>query len=329
MEKTIRELAASRWRKHIKPHRALGRLEDVAFKLAELREKISPPLKKMRLLLFVADHGVAFRGVSALEPSTTVRLLNRIVAGGTAVNIFCQQYGIELITVDVGSRYQGNLPKGIVDCRVGKGTSDISIKLAMSVDQRDLAIEHGKLIALKAIEDGTDLLGVGEIGIGNTTIAAALTSALLKLPPNETVDRGTGINDKQLKLKEEIVQKALLLHDQYLSDPLDCLCAIGGFEFAAMVGAILTCSETRTPVVIDGYATSISALLAQRISPSVSEVLFWSHLSRERGQLHILKQFNQKPLLDLEMALGEGTGAVLAMQILALCSKVLSDIDCF
>ena len=325
--KEIRRLAVTQWRKHLKPRRALGLIENVAFRLAEVRRKISPALKRSRLLLFVGDHGIAFQGVSAMEPGATAHLLDRIAAGGTAANIFCRHFGIELKTFDVGSRYEGKLPDTINDCRVGFGTSDISVEPAMTSEQRDLAIEHGKRAVYRAVEEGIDLCGVGEIGIGNTSVAASLTSALLGLKPEKTVDRGTGISKQQMQLKRGLVDKALKLHIKMLTDPLNCLRAIGGFEFAGIVGAILACSETRTPVVIDGFATSVSALIASRLSPSVSEVLFFSHITRERGQRYILEAFKQKPLFNLKMALGEGTGAAIGMDLVLLSSQLLADID--
>lgn len=328
-DKKLKQVAITHWRKHLKPVRALGRLEDLAFRLVEIRQRIKPPIRKMRLLLFLGDHGVAFRGVSVLEPNDTSLLIDRIAAGGTAANIFCRHFQIELEAIDVGTRYSGKLPKCILDYRVGQGTKDISVEPAMNVSQRDLAIESGRLAVSRALADGVDLIGVGEIGIANTLVSAALTSTLLKVDPEKTVDRGTGINDEQLRIKQNIVEIALDLHRKSLIDPLSCLQLIGGFEFAGMMGAILECSESRIPVVIDGFASSVAALLAQKLSNKVGEVVLFSHVSRERGQKLIMKEINVSPLFDLEMALGEGTGAALGMNAASLSSRLMAEIDCF
>lgn len=323
------ETAELKWRKHLKPERALGRLETATFRLAELRGKLQPPISRLRLILFLADHGIASKGVSAMEQSATAHLIDRISAGGAAANIFCRHAGVELETVDVGSRYSGPLPSGIMDCRVAPGTQDISERAAMTPAQRDEAIEHGRAAARRAIQDGVDLLGVGEIGIGNTTVAAALTSLLLDLEPSETVDRGTGITPEQLKLKRQLVRTSLDRHRERARTPVESLACLGGFEFAAIFGVALTCAESKLPLVTDGYATAAATLLAAKTSTAVSPVVFASHVSRERGHRHILTELNLDPFFELDFCLGEGTGSVLGMQFLELGSNLLADLACF
>lgn len=324
----VRE-AARRWGSQIVPVRGLGVLEDLALKVAGLQNMERPEIVSKQLLVFAGDHGVASEHVSVFEQSATRSLCVAIGRGGGVINKFCDQFGARLVLVDVG--IVGELPEA-VNTRVRKireGTHNISCRAAMSETECRRAIEVGRDVASKALEQGQSLIGVGEIGIANTTVGSALAGKLLEMSARLVVGRGTGVSDEVLEHKRRVVEKAWARCRASSTDTVGCLASLGGFEIAAMVGAYLEASDRRAIAAVDGFTSSVAALAACRLNSRVREVLVFSHRSGERGHGPVLEAIEGLPLVNLEMRLGEGTGAVIGMALVELSCRILREVDCF
>lgn len=322
----FKKLALEQIKKSIKPVRGLGKFEDLAVQLSAITHQLKPSISKACLLLFAADHGIANRGVSLLNPDFTSELLKKISTGNATINLFCEHFDVDLKVIDVGTRFNGLLPLNIIDKRISKGTKDFLEVPCMTLQEYNKAINIGINSVNQAKKEGYEIIGIGEIGIGNTTIASALTAATLKLDVELVVSRGTGIDDKTLELKKAIVRQCLSKYTDILNDPPKCLQSFGGFEVVAMVGATATCIKHKIPLVLDGVTTSIAAYMSCIMEGLSTDSLFFSHLSREIAHPYILSAVGKKPLIDLEMALGEGTGSVIGISLLKLSSKILSHI---
>lgn len=317
------------WRTQIKPKRGLGVLEDLAAQVSMIRGTAKPPVTRKRLLLFCADHGVAKEGVSIFKQDVTSHLTRSALFGKAAVSVFSSVADADLTVVDVGLVHDIEVHPDLIIRKVGRGTRNIRLFPAMERSECLEAIEIGRDAVLTAIDKGSYLIGVGEIGIGNTTSAAAVASAILGRSPDETVGRGTGVSDEILKLKKQIVAEALCLHQPDRTDVLDCLAKLGGFEIAGMAGAMLASGAKRVPVVVDGFVATVAALCACRLERELIHYLVFSHRSAEQGHTTVLQTLGATPLLDLQMCLGEGTGAILGMTLVELCCRLLTDLDCF
>jgi nicotinate-nucleotide--dimethylbenzimidazole phosphoribosyltransferase len=315
------------WNRHIRVPSGLGQLEEIAIRLAGIRGSVQPGFAKKRLLLFCGDHGVAEEGVSAFPQSATGHLVRKAVAGTAAAGVFCRAYECDIIVVDVGT-IDPEPPLGALVHKIRYGTYNFAKRAAMSRDECSLAMRIGFQITAE-LAPRSDIICLGEIGIGNTTSAAALMSATLKLAPAQTAGCGTGISREQLQKKVRIISGALDYLEPDPDDPLDCLSKVGGFEIAALVGAICGAAFCGRPVVIDGFATSVAALLAARAQPDIQPFLFFSHLSREKGHKRLLQVCDATWYLDLGLGLGEGTGAVVGSSLLSLSARLLSELDCF
>jgi nicotinate-nucleotide--dimethylbenzimidazole phosphoribosyltransferase len=278
-----------------KPPGSLGRLELVANRCAAIRGTLPLTANRLCIVLFAADHGVCQEGVSMYPQAVTAQMVANFHSGGAAINAFARALGIELKVVDVG---------------VGRGTRNFCVEPAMTAPEMMKAIEAG-------IEAATDasVAGFGEMGIGNTTSASAITAALTGEPVEALVGIGTGADADCMARKRSAVRRALALHAASLSDPLGILQCVGGFEIAAMCGFCLGCAERRVPVVMDGFISTAAAALALRLCPALSGYLFAAHRSAEPGHSRLLAMMGQEPILDLGMRLGEGTGAALAMKL--------------
>ncbi|GAC1341601.1 MAG: hypothetical protein NVSMB23_13350 [Myxococcales bacterium] len=305
-----------------KPAGSLGRLEEIAAWYAGARGRFpSPAPRDVVLALFAADHGVAAEGVSAYGSPVTAAMIANVMAGGAAVNALARLHQARIVLVDVG--VAGDLsavPRAPVvalrSLRVRAGTRNLRREPALTRAEALQALEAGASVAAQAAAEGADLLALGEIGIANTTAAAALVCAFTGAPPEEIVGSGTGLGSEALAHKIAVVRDALALHRPDCEDALSVLAALGGLEIAAMAGCALEAARHRLPVVLDGFIASAAALVAFRLEPSVSSYLLAAHASAERGARAALRALGLSPLLDLGLRLGEGTGAVIAADLL-------------
>jgi nicotinate-nucleotide--dimethylbenzimidazole phosphoribosyltransferase len=322
LDETARLAAIAHQRRLTKPIGSLGRLEELAVWYAAVRGRFpAPPAKQMRLAIFAGDHGVVVEGVSAYGSQLTAAMVCNVMAGGAAINALAgaANVAIELVDVGVAGDLSAAPTSPLVSLRNHKiraGTANLRLGSAMTETDTATAIAMGESLADELVSAGADVVGVGEIGIGNTTAAAALVCALTGSTPDATVGRGTGIDDAVRRRKVQVVTDALALHRSWGKPPLEVLAALGGFEIAAMVGFILQAARRGMPVVLDGIVSNAAALVTCAYQPQAREYLLASHRSPEPGAALALDILKLAPLLELGMRLGEGTGAVLAMSIL-------------
>jgi nicotinate-nucleotide--dimethylbenzimidazole phosphoribosyltransferase len=309
-----------------KPRRSLGRLEDLACQIAAARGTPAPPLPTSAVVVMAADHGVAEEGVSAYPAEVTGQMLLNFARGGAAINVLCRQVGARLLVVDMGTRAPVEAP-GVLDRRIGPGTRNFTVGPAMTREQAIAALEAGIAIAVGLAEDGVDLIGLGDMGIGNTTAASALTAAFTGLDPQEVTGRGTGVDDAGWARKVAAIRRALAVNP--LGDPLDIAASLGGFEILGLAGLVLGAAARRLPVMMDGFITAAAALVAVRLAPAAAGYLIASHRSVEVGHRALLVALQAKPLLDLELRLGEGSGAALALPLCEAAVRILHDMATF
>src|ERR1051326_1032124 len=286
-----------------KPPGGLGRLEDLARNFGLMRGSTKPVLERRTIFTFAADHGVSREGVSAYPREVTAQMVFNFLSGGAAINVLCRHYGIENVVVDIGVDYDFPELPGLLRKKIGRGTDNFLKGRAMTEQQAIQSIETGMGLA-----DGYDIVGTGEMGIGNTTSSAAILAAVTEVPAEEVVGRGTGVDDEGVRHKAAVVREALGRHKPDPNDGLDLLTKIGGFEIGAIAGLIIGAASRRIPVVVDGFISGAGAMIATRLAPVCREYLFFSHLSRERGHKQMLQFFDARPIVDLAMCLGEETG---------------------
>jgi nicotinate-nucleotide--dimethylbenzimidazole phosphoribosyltransferase len=326
VEKTIQEIhpidprwidsARQRQLELTKPPGSLGRLEEIANRCASIRESFQLTASHPRIVLFAADHGVCAEGVSAYPQEVTAQMVLNFLRGGAAINAFARSGEIELKVVDVGVATPLPLSGDLISRRAAPGTRNFCAAPAMTETQMTAALETGLELACDSAMAGCDLLGFGEMGIGNTTSASAIAAALTRSPIAAVVGCGAGADDACMARKRSAIERALALHAYSLGDPLGILRCVGGLEIAAMCGFCLGAAARRVPVVMDGFIATAAAALAVRLCPASSGYLFASHRSEEPGHAHFLAMLEQEPLLHLGMRLGEGTGAALAMKLI-------------
>ena len=307
-----------------KPPGSLGRLEAIAIWLAGVTGTPRPTVGRKAIVVAAADHGVTRQGVSAYPPDVTAQMVANFVAGGAAINVLAARVGAEVTVVDVG--VAGTIPSGpaapgarggrLVDRRLRPGTNDLSLGTAMSREEALAAVAVGLEVVGALRRDGVDLVGIGEMGIGNTTAASAVTAALTGASPSDVTGRGTGIDDATHLRKIALVEAALELHRPDPDDPIAVLAAVGGLEIGALVGVILGAVGARIPVVLDGFITASAALLAAALASAAPPRMLAAHRSVEPGHVVALRHLGLDPLLDLELRLGEGTGAALAFGLI-------------
>ncbi|MEI8243985.1 MAG: nicotinate-nucleotide--dimethylbenzimidazole phosphoribosyltransferase [bacterium] len=312
-----------------KPQGSLGRLEEIARQYCLITGTARPRLGKKRICCFAGDHGVADEGVSAFPKAVTPQMVMNMLGGGAAINVLSRHAGADLVVVDVGVDDPLESAPGLCRRKVRRGTNNMTRGPAMSLPEAEQAIAAGIALAGAAQQDGVTLLGTGDMGIANTTPATALFAAYTGCSVESLAGRGTGIDDARLLHKIAVIRKALDVNKERLSTPLETLAAVGGLEIAGICGLVLGAAACRIPVVVDGFISSAGALAACRICPAVGDYLFFSHLSREQGHKAVLQQIKARPILDLDMRLGEGTGAALAMLIIEGALKVYNEMATF
>ncbi len=312
-----------------KPPGSLGRLEELACTLAAIRgtADLEPPVKA--LVVMAGDHGVAEEGVSAFPQEVTRQMVLNFVRGGAAVSVLGRQAGARLVVVDMGVKAPLPADPAIRSARVGAGTRNLARGPAMTRAEAVRALEAGLALAEELADDGVTLVGLGEMGIANTTPASALVAAYLGLAPEEVTGRGTGIDDATHRRKVDAVRRGLELARPDPADPLGTLASLGGFELAGMAGLALGCATRRVPVLMDGFISTAAALAAARIAPRCAYALLASHASVEPGHRAALAALGRRPLLDLGLRLGECTGAALAMHLVEAAIRVLREMATF
>lgn len=313
-DKTMAQ-ARERQEQLTKPPKSLGRLEDIAIHMAGILGQERPVLARKAVIVMAADHGVAAEGVSAYPSAVTPQMVYNFLHGGAAINALARHEGAEVIVVDVGVAAEIHHAH-LLARKVAYGTANMAVGPAMSEAQMLAAIQVGIETLNAQVQQGLSIVATGEMGIGNTTAASAITAALLQVPAAQVVGRGTGISDEQLAHKIQIVERALTINTPDAQNALDVLMKVGGLEIAGLVGVILAAAAQKIPVVIDGFISGSAALVACAYCPQVSDYLLAGHLSIERGHRLILQRLRLQPILELELRLGEGTGAVLAMNII-------------
>lgn len=312
-----------------KPRGSLGRLEELACRLASIYGTPNPAMPAKAVVVMAADHGCAVEGISAYPQEVTGQMVRNFVAGGAAINVLARQQQARVVVVNMGTKDSlDGLPE-VRSHRMGPGTANFTRGPAMSPESAVRALEIGVSLAAELQEAGVGLLAVGEMGIANTTAASAITAAMLRHTPEQVTGRGTGVDDAMLKRKIWAIGQGLSINRPNPDDALDVLAKVGGFEIAGLAGVILGAAARRMPVVLDGFITGAAALVAAGLCPGVREYLIAAHRSTEPGHNVILHNLDLRPLLELNMRLGEGTGAVLALNVVDASLRLLREMATF
>jgi nicotinate-nucleotide--dimethylbenzimidazole phosphoribosyltransferase len=321
--------ATARLNSLTKPLGSLGRLEEIAARLVEIREEERPNCSRKIIFTLAADHGVSEEGVSAYPKAVTRQMVLNFLSGGAAINVLSRHCGVEMVIVDVGVESEFDDKAGLVKAKVRPGTRNFTHGPAMTESELHSALAVGFDLAAMAERKGCTLVGTGEMGIGNTTAASAITAVLTGRPVAEVTGRGTGLDDQGLKHKIIVIERALATNSPDPAMPLDVLRQVGGLEIAGLTGLIVGCACRRIPVVVDGFISTAAAAVACALQPKVRLFLFAGHKSSEPGHSALLDLLGAAPLLDLEMRLGEGTGAALAMTIIEAAARLFNEMTTF
>jgi nicotinate-nucleotide--dimethylbenzimidazole phosphoribosyltransferase len=316
-----------------KPRESLGRLEELACHIAAMRGTSTPELSNKAIVVMAADHGVALEGVSAYPQEVTRQMVLNFLNGGAAINVLSRHAGARLLVVDMGTK-DLEIPERVShgelrNLSLAQGTQNFADGPAMSREQALLAVSRGVELADELADDGVMLVALGEMGIGNTTSASALTAVLSGSAVLDVTGSGTGIEPAVRTKKVRVIERALRMNRPDPSDPFDVLHKLGGFELAGLAGLCLGAAARRLPIVLDGFITGAAALVAARIAPAVRDYFIAAHRSREPGHARVLEQLRLRPLLDLDLCLGEGTGAALSLPLIDAALEVLHDMATF
>lgn len=313
-----------------KPLGALGKIEELAVRLSVIQKNLSPAVDCKRMFVFAGDHGVVEEGVSAFPAKVTVQMVENFLDGGAAINAFCRQYGIELAVIDMGVNGEFRDHPQLVKMKVAKGSRNFAVQSAMTEAEAILSIEHGARVFLdKNSMENCAMAGMGEMGIGNSSSAAAIICAASGLSVEAVVGRGTGIDDRGLKRKREVIEKALAFHAPVRNDALGLLSMLGGYELGGICGAILAAASEGCCVVLDGIISTAAGVLAYLLCPEVKDYLVAGHKSVEVGHRAALDLIGLQPVLDLDMRLGEGTGAAITMNLIELSCRMMREMASF
>ena len=316
----------------VKPKGSLGRLEEFAARIVAIKEQEKPSIGKKAVFVFAGDHGVVEEGISAYPQDVTKAMVENFLNGVAGINVLAKAAGADVYVVDVG--VNGNIEKEspyLIKKKVRNGTGNIACGPAMSVEEAKEAISVGIEVADMAKQKGIDIVAAGDMGIGNTTPSSAIFCAVLGIEPEEMVDKGTGIDEAKLKKKIEVVKRALKVNRDFIEkeDPVEILSAIGGLEIAGICGLCIGGAKNRLLVLVDGFISCAGALIAMKLKPEIRDYLFFSHCSAERGHRLFFEKIKEKPILDLEMRLGEGTAAAIAMHIIECATKIYNEMATF
>ncbi len=312
-----------------KPPGALGRLESVAIQLAAMQGTARPGLERVRIAVFAADHGVAAEGVSAFPQAVTAEMIRNFARGGAAISVLAQHLGASLEVMNLGTVVDTGPLDGVLHLPLGAGTANFTQDAAMSCEQLARALNAGRQSAERAKVADAQLFIGGEMGIGNTTAASAVACALLGADAAALAGPGTGLDAQGVARKAGVIARALALHGEHFSDPIEVLRRVGGFEIAALSGAFMACAKMGVPVLVDGFIATVAALVAVRRCAETKDWLLYSHTSAEPGHLRVLEALGAQPLLNLGMRLGEGSGAAVAVPLLRVACALHNDMATF
>ena len=312
-----------------KPTGSLGRLEQLSVQLAGIFGTDRPVPRGKTVVVAAADHGVVAQDVTGYPQEVTAQMVLNFLAGGAAINAMARTAGVDLLIVDAGVAAPLPDHPDLRGLGVGRGTADFTRGPAMTRQQAEACVTAGVEIALETAEAGADLIGTGDMGIGNTTASSAIAAVTTGRPPAETTGRGTGRTDRELAHKTAVVERAIEVNRPDPGDGLDVLAKVGGFEIGVLAGVVLGGALARRVVVLDGFISGAACLVAHTLCPTVTDYVVGSHLSAEAGHRAVLSHLGLRPLLDLDMRLGEGTGSVLAMGLIEAAAACLADMATF
>ena len=330
LDESAMQIARTRQDTLTKPRGSLGRLEELSIHLAGITANPLPKVENKTVIVMAADHGVTREAVSAYPAEVTQQMVLNFLHGGAAINVLARQAQARVVVVDMGVAVKVDDPTGqLIQRRVGTGTANLAQGPAMTREQAEESIQSGVAVALEEISKGADILAAGDMGIGNTTSAAAIACALLNLHPEKIAGRGTGVDDDGLKRKIAVIARALDVNKPNASDALDVLAKVGGFEIGGLAGVMLASAEKRKPVLVDGFISTAAALIAVSLAPAARNYMIAAHVSQERGHKLMLEWLGLNPLLGLNMRLGEGTGAALAFHLIEASTRILCEMATF
>jgi nicotinate-nucleotide--dimethylbenzimidazole phosphoribosyltransferase len=312
-----------------KPVGSLGRLEELAASYIAITGELKPQVPRGVVFTFAADHGVTMEAVSAYPREVTPQMVLNFLRGGAGVNVLARHAGVDVRVVDIGVDYEFDAVPGLLHRKVMKGTRNLAVESAMTRNQAEQAVMVGVELATEAVGEGIGLIGTGEMGIGNTTPSSAITAAMTGRSVEDVTGHGTGIDESGRRHKVAVIERAIELHRPNSADPLDVLTKVGGLEIGGLVGLMLGAATARVPVVLDGFIAGAAALVAVGLQPWCREYLIASHRSVEHGHRVILDHLGLKPLLDLDLRLGEGTGACLGMDLVCAAIKIYREMATF
>ena len=312
-----------------KPTGSLGRLEQLSIQIAGIQGKPVPQIQQKAVIVMAADHGVVARGTSAYPQEVTAQMVSNFLHGGAGINVIGRQVGARVIIVDMGIAVKLEAAPRLISRRIAAGTQDMSKGPAMTVAQAKRALETGIEIVTAEVKKGLDIVATGDMGIGNTTASSAICAIMIGKTVTEVTGRGTGLDDKQLQHKIRIINEAIAFNKPDSSQPLEVLAKVGGFEIGGLSGVILGAAAHRVPVIIDGFISGAAALIAAGLCPQSKDYMIAGHCSVEPGHKLLLQYLSLRPLLNLDMRLGEGTGAALAMSLAETSVRILNEMATF
>jgi nicotinate-nucleotide--dimethylbenzimidazole phosphoribosyltransferase len=321
--------ALSRQDQLTKPHGALGRLEALSIQIAGITRNARPRFKQPTIITMAGDHGVARQGVSAYPSEVTPQMVLNFLRGGAAINVLARHIGARVVVVDMGVASDLPVHPELANHKIAKGTRDLSSSPAMTRDEARRAVEAGIEVVMREIRRGAGIIGTGDMGIGNTTPSSAIVAVITHRAVAQVTGRGTGVDDAGLARKIATIERALEINRPDPNDALDVLSKVGGFEIGGLAGVMIGAATQRVPVVIDGFISGAAALIAYGLVPSVQPYLIAAHRSVEVGHRALLEYLRLEPLLDLDLRLGEGTGAALGISICIAACKVLDEMATF
>jgi nicotinate-nucleotide--dimethylbenzimidazole phosphoribosyltransferase len=328
MSELLREELQQKINSKTKPLGALGRLEELAIQIGLALKTSEPKIKQPSLIVFAADHGIAKEGVSAYPQEVTYQMVLNFLKGGAAINVFCQQNQWDLEIVDAGVIGQFEPQKHLIDAKIAHGTKSFLKEPAMTNSDCEKALDFGRSLAQNKVREGSNMLAFGEMGIGNTSSASVLMHLMTDIPLDQCVGRGTGLDEQGRLIKLQTLQKALDLYDQNMKTK-EVLATFGGFEIAMICGAFMGAAESGALFLVDGFIASSAYLMALQLDPQISQYAIFSHQSNEQGHKKLLDYLQVKPLLDLDLRLGEGTGCALALPIVHSAVNFLNQMASF
>jgi nicotinate-nucleotide--dimethylbenzimidazole phosphoribosyltransferase len=330
LNQSAMQAARERQNQLTKPSGSLGRLEEISIQLAGITGENIPQIKNKVIIVMASDHGVVAEGVSAYPQEVTPQMVLNFLHGGAAINVLANHIGAKVVVVDMGVANEINTDdKKLIQRKIGLGTMNMLKGPAMKREQAEESVQSGIEISLEEISKGADIIGTGDMGIGNTTPSAAIACALMNVSPEKITGRGTGVDDDGLKRKISAIEKSLQMNKPNPKDGLDVLSKVGGFEIGGLAGVMIGAASKNIPVMVDGFISTAAAMIAVTIAPVCKDYLIFAHRSKENGHALMLEWLGVKPLFDFDMRLGEGTGAALGISIAEAACKILSEMATF